>query len=58
MLFMGNDGFTILSADGLKLFDAAIDWAIGSMKACFRRTRGKSIPSSIQRTTAEFGQPK
>ncbi|WP_294313060.1 hypothetical protein [uncultured Sphingomonas sp.] len=43
-LFMGNDGFTNLSADGLKLFDAAIDWAIGSMKACFRRTRGKSIP--------------
>lgn len=25
MLFMGNDGFTNLSADGLKLFDAAID---------------------------------
>ncbi|AOW23364.1 hypothetical protein AVM11_17015 [Sphingomonas melonis TY] len=36
MLFMGNDGFTNLSPDGLKLFDAAIDWAIGSMKACSR----------------------
>lgn len=33
MLFMGNDGFANLSADGLKLFDAAIDWAIGSAEA-------------------------
>ncbi|QXT35370.1 hypothetical protein KV697_16765 [Sphingomonas sanguinis] len=40
MLFMGNDGFTKLSADGLKLFDAAIDWAIGSMKAGSRRRLG------------------
>ncbi len=27
MFFLGNDGFTNLSAAGLKLFDAAIDWA-------------------------------
>lgn len=37
MLFMGNDGFTNLSADGLKLFDAAIDWAIGSMEVGSQR---------------------
>jgi hypothetical protein len=27
MFFLGNDTFTNLSADGLRLFDAAIDWA-------------------------------
>lgn len=30
MLFLGNDGFANLSAQGLKLFDAAIDWAVGN----------------------------
>ncbi len=29
MLFLGNDGFTNLSPVGQRLFDAAIDWAIG-----------------------------
>jgi hypothetical protein len=28
MFFLGNDTFTNLSADGLRLFDAAIDWAM------------------------------
>ncbi|UAK26624.1 hypothetical protein K8P63_10395 [Sphingomonas nostoxanthinifaciens] len=30
MLFLGNDGFSNLSASGLKLFDAAIDWAVAT----------------------------
>lgn len=28
MLFLGNDGFNNLSPAGLRLFDAAIDWAV------------------------------
>jgi hypothetical protein len=28
MFFLGNDTFTNLSADGMRLFDAAIDWAM------------------------------
>jgi hypothetical protein len=28
MLFLGNDGFANLSPQGLRLFDAAIDWAV------------------------------
>lgn len=28
MLFLGNDGFTNLSAAGLKLFDAAVSWVV------------------------------
>ncbi len=30
MLFLGNDGFTNLSPAGLRLFDAAIDWAVAA----------------------------
>jgi hypothetical protein len=29
MFFLGNDTFTNLSGAGIKLFDAAIDWATG-----------------------------
>lgn len=29
MLFMSNGGFANLSAKGLALFDASIDWAVG-----------------------------
>lgn len=40
MFFLANDTFTNLSAPGLRLFDAAVDWAIGAPDAACATARG------------------